>query len=111
MRLLLVAALAIVSFTATMTYRPTDANAVVCARGVFRAACVGRFGGVVVRRPFFGARRAFVYGYRRPFVYGYRRPFAYGYRRAFVFGYRRPFVYGYRRAFVFGYRRPFIRRF
>lgn len=30
---------------------PTDANAVVCARGVVRAGCVGPNGAVVARRP------------------------------------------------------------
>jgi hypothetical protein len=53
MRPLLLAALAIVSFAATMTYRPADANAVVCARGIYRAGCVGPRGGVVVRRPYY----------------------------------------------------------
>jgi hypothetical protein len=28
-----------------------NAQAVVCARGVYRAGCVGPYGGVVVRRP------------------------------------------------------------
>ena len=51
MRPLLLAALAIVSFAATMTYRPADANAIVCARGIYRAGCAGPRGGVVVRRP------------------------------------------------------------
>ena len=31
-----------------MTIRPTDANAVVCARGVARAGCVGAHGAAVV---------------------------------------------------------------
>ncbi|MCV9937168.1 MULTISPECIES: hypothetical protein [unclassified Bosea (in: a-proteobacteria)] len=30
---------------------PTEANAVVCARGVVRAGCVGPNGAVVARRP------------------------------------------------------------
>jgi hypothetical protein len=30
---------------------PMDANAVVCARGVYRAGCVATGGAVVVRRP------------------------------------------------------------
>jgi hypothetical protein len=42
-----------------------DANAVVCARGVYRAGCVGAGGAVVVRRPVVhpvvvGPRRAVV---------------------------------------------------
>jgi len=65
MRLLLLAALAIMSFTATMTYRPADANAVVCERGVYRAGCVGPYGGAVVaRRPYYAVRPNY-YGWRR----------------------------------------------
>jgi hypothetical protein len=79
MRVLLLTALAALSFTATMTYEPSDANAIVCARGIFRAACVGRYGGVVVRRPYVGG----VYGGAvvRRGVYGgvvVRRPFGRG---------------------------------
>jgi hypothetical protein len=48
------------------------ANAVVCARGVYRAGCVGPNGAVGVRRPIVGA-----VGVRRPVVrggyYGVRR--------------------------------------
>jgi hypothetical protein len=51
MRAFLIASLAVVSFMATMTYRPADANAVVCAAGVYRAGCVGPRGAVAVRRP------------------------------------------------------------
>lgn len=36
----------------------TDANAMVCARGVYRAGCVGARGAVVVRHPYY--RRAYV---------------------------------------------------
>jgi hypothetical protein len=36
----------------------TEANAMVCARGVYRAGCVGARGAVVVRRPYY--RRAVV---------------------------------------------------
>jgi len=56
MRTVLFAALAVASFTTTMTYRPADANAVVCARGIYRAGCVGARGGVVVRRPYYRRR-------------------------------------------------------
>ncbi len=52
MRAFLIASLAVVSFMATMTYRPADANAVVCAAGVYRAGCVGPRGAVAVRRPY-----------------------------------------------------------
>ena len=48
MRILVLAALASAMF---LTAIPSDANAVVCARGVFRAGCAGPHGAVVVRRP------------------------------------------------------------
>ena len=48
----------------------TEANAVVCARGVYRAGCVGARGAVVVRHPYRPVYRRGVvvaprYGYRR----------------------------------------------
>jgi hypothetical protein len=63
MRSLVLAALAIVSFAAMMTYRPADANAFVCARGIYRAGCVGPNGAVVVRPPYYRVR---------PYYYGRR---------------------------------------
>jgi hypothetical protein len=51
MRAFLLAASAVLAFAATMTVEMTDANAVVCARGVHRAGCAGHRGAVVVRRP------------------------------------------------------------
>jgi hypothetical protein len=51
MRSFLLLAAAFVAFAATMTFEATDANAVVCARGVVRAGCAGARGAVVVRRP------------------------------------------------------------
>jgi len=42
---------AILVLAATMTFDTRDANAVVCARGVYRAGCAGYRGAVVVRRP------------------------------------------------------------
>lgn len=51
MRSFLLIAAALVGFAATMTYEATDANAFVCARGVYRAGCAGYRGAVVVRRP------------------------------------------------------------
>lgn len=40
------------ALTMAATFAPTEASAVVCARGVVRAGCVGPAGGaVVVRRP------------------------------------------------------------
>jgi len=50
MRLFILAALAIAAFVATIAINPTDANAVVCARGVVRAGCVGA-GGAAVAHP------------------------------------------------------------
>ena len=41
MRSLLLIASALLAFGATMTFEATDANAVVCARGVYRAGCAG----------------------------------------------------------------------
>jgi hypothetical protein len=43
MRLLVLAALAITAFGATMIIDRTDANAVVCARGVHRIGCVAEW--------------------------------------------------------------------
>jgi len=51
MRYFLLIAAAVIAFGATMTVGPTDANAVVCARGVYRAGCAGARGAVVVRKP------------------------------------------------------------
>jgi hypothetical protein len=48
MRLFALATLAITAFVTTMIIDRTDANAVVCARGVYRAGCVGARGAVVV---------------------------------------------------------------
>jgi hypothetical protein len=48
MRLFILAVLAVAAFVATMIIDRTDANAVVCARGVYRAGCVGARGAVVV---------------------------------------------------------------
>jgi len=50
MRCFVFVALAITTFATTMTYNTTDANAVVCARGVARAGCVGP-GGAAVAGP------------------------------------------------------------
>jgi hypothetical protein len=51
MRYFLIIASALFAFGATMTFESTDANAVVCARGVVRAGCAGARGAVVVRKP------------------------------------------------------------
>lgn len=51
MRSVLLIAAAVLAFGATMTVESSDANAVVCARGVYRAGCAGARGAVVVRTP------------------------------------------------------------
>ena len=51
MRSFLLIASAVLAFAATMTVETTDANAVVCARGVYRAGCAGHRGAVVVHKP------------------------------------------------------------
>jgi hypothetical protein len=54
------------TFLATLTVAPNDAEAVVCARGVYRAGCAGRNGAVVARRPVYApAYRGPVRVYRR----------------------------------------------
>ncbi len=55
MRSFLLIASAILAFAATMTFETNDANAVVCARGIYRAGCAGAcrrvmVNGVWVRR-------------------------------------------------------------
>ncbi|MEI7869436.1 MAG: hypothetical protein WCI11_16220 [Candidatus Methylumidiphilus sp.] len=55
----------------------TDAQAVVCARGVYRAGCAGPNGAVVARRPV-APRRAVVVAPRRVVVAPVHRG---GYRR------------------------------
>lgn len=51
MRILLIAAFAVVTFAATVAVETTEANAAVCARGMRGAACAGPRGAVAVRRP------------------------------------------------------------
>lgn len=62
MRAFLLIASALLAFAATMTFEASDANAVVCARGVYRAGCAGRNGAVVVRRPVVHCTRVLVNG-------------------------------------------------
>ena len=50
MKFLMLAGLGLMTFAATLTFEPQEANAVVCARGVYRAGCVGPNGAVGVRR-------------------------------------------------------------
>lgn len=64
MRTLLLVASAVFVFAGTMVVETTDANAVVCARGVYRAGCAGARGAVVVRRPPVVCRTVWVNGVR-----------------------------------------------
>ena len=52
MRLIATAALAASTFVTSMLVGYAPANAVVCARGVYRAGCVGPHG-AVVRHPYY----------------------------------------------------------
>jgi hypothetical protein len=47
-----------------MTFETTEANAVVCARGVYRAGCARTRGAVVVRKPAVVCRTVVVNGVR-----------------------------------------------
>ncbi|MBT1512106.1 hypothetical protein KIP88_16495 [Bradyrhizobium sp. SRL28] len=64
MRYLLIIASALFAFGATMTFESTEANAVVCAKGVYRAGCAGARGAVVVRKPAVVCRTVVVNGVR-----------------------------------------------
>ena len=64
MRSFLLIAAAVLAFGTTMTIESTDANAVVCARGVVRAGCAGARGAVVVRKPAVVCRTVVVDGVR-----------------------------------------------
>jgi hypothetical protein len=72
MRFFVLVALAVTAFVSTMTAQTTDANAVVCARGVVRAGCagphgaavVGPSGAAVVRAPVAACRYVIVNGVR-----------------------------------------------
>lgn len=57
---LLLAGLAVGSVAGLGTLAPSPAEAAVCARGVYRAGCVGPRGAIGVRRGFYGPRRAVV---------------------------------------------------
>jgi hypothetical protein len=52
-------------FIGGMVVSMADANAVVCARGVYRAGCVGRHGAAVVHRGPVYHRRGVVVRHRR----------------------------------------------
>ena len=64
MRYLLIVASALCAFGTAMTFESTEANAVVCARGVYRAGCAGARGAVVVRKPAVVCRSVWVNGVR-----------------------------------------------
>jgi hypothetical protein len=51
MKYMLMAVAGLLTFAATLTVEPREANAVVCAAGVYRAGCAGYRGAAVVRRP------------------------------------------------------------
>ena len=51
MRSFLLIAAAVFSFAAATSFGASDANAAVCADGVYRAGCAGPRGAVVVRKP------------------------------------------------------------
>jgi len=57
MRLFAIATLAIATFATSMLMGYTNANAVVCARGVYRAGCVGPHGAVVAHPRYYHAYR------------------------------------------------------
>lgn len=52
MRLLAIASLTVATFVTSMLVGYTNANALMCAGGVYRAGCVGPYGGAVVRHPY-----------------------------------------------------------
>jgi hypothetical protein len=51
MRMLIIAAIALGTLIVTMAESSNNAQAVVCARGVYRAGCAGPNGAVVAHRP------------------------------------------------------------
>jgi hypothetical protein len=51
MRYLLIVTSALLAFGTTLTFESSEANAAVCAKGVYRAGCAGARGAVVVRKP------------------------------------------------------------
>lgn len=64
MRSILLVAAALMAFAGTMVVETTEANAVVCAKGVYRAGCAGPRGAAVVRRPAVVCRTVWVNGVR-----------------------------------------------
>ena len=62
MRSVLLVAAALMAFAGTMVVESTEANAVVCANGVYRAGCAGPRGAAVVRKPAVVCRTVWVNG-------------------------------------------------
>jgi len=60
MRMVLSIVIGVFLLTLTPFFAVSDANAVVCARGVVRAGCAGPAGAVVVRRPVGAAGRTVI---------------------------------------------------
>jgi len=61
MKKTIITAVAAFMIIGTMMASVEEANAVVCARGVYRAGCVGPRGAVVARRPVVAPRRVYVH--------------------------------------------------
>ena len=70
MKYLVAIALGLFTFLAGWTFQPSQAEAFVCARGVYRAGCVGPRGAAVVRRPAYYRPAYYRGGYAHR---GYRR--------------------------------------
>ena len=64
MRLLWLIAVAATTFVTALFVDMRDSDAVVCARGVARAGCVGAHGAAVVHRPVAACRYVVVNGVR-----------------------------------------------
>lgn len=62
MRSFLLVTAAVLAFAGTMTFESTEANAVVCAKGVVRAGCAGVRSAAVVRKPAVVCRTVVVNG-------------------------------------------------
>lgn len=62
MRSVLLVAAALMAFAGAMVVETTEANAVVCANGVYRAGCAGPRGAAVVRKPAVVCRTVWVNG-------------------------------------------------
>jgi hypothetical protein len=60
----LIAAIAVAAFSTTMTVKTTDANAVVCAKGVYRAGCAAPAARAAVVGPAAACRDVIVNGVR-----------------------------------------------